>query len=61
MPEARSIETHAHIIDPARFPFEPGPGYRLGPHEIGTVKEYCAVLDTHGVRHALLVQPSGYG
>ena len=61
MTEARSIDTHAHIIDPARFPFDAGPGYRPAPHETGTAEQYCAVLDAHGVGHALLVQPSGYG
>ena len=61
MPDARSIDTHAHIIDPARFPLGTGPGYKPGPHETGTAEEYCAVLDAHHVRHALLVQPSGYG
>lgn len=61
MTEARSIDTHAHIIDPARFPFDAGPGYKPAPHETGTAEQYCAVLDAHGVGHALLVQPSGYG
>ncbi|HUN45677.1 MAG TPA: amidohydrolase family protein [Stellaceae bacterium] len=61
MTEARSIDTHAHIIDPARFPFDAGPGYRPAPHETGRAEQYCAVLDAHGVGHALLVQPSGYG
>ena len=55
------IDTHAHIIDPARFPLADGPGYKPLPHETGTSEEYCTVLDAHGVSHALLVQPSGYG
>ncbi|MFI5013898.1 MAG: amidohydrolase family protein [Hyphomicrobiales bacterium] len=61
MGENLIIDTHAHIIDPARFPFPEGPGYKPLPHEIGTREAYCAVLDAHGVAHALLVQPSGYG
>jgi predicted TIM-barrel fold metal-dependent hydrolase len=61
MAEMKSIDTHAHIIDPARFPLDTGPGYKPSPHETGTAEQYCAVLDAHGVRHAMLVQPSGYG
>src|SRR6516162_361589 len=61
MEERRIIDTHAHIIDPARFPFADGPGYKPLPHEVGTAEAYCAVLDAHGVAHAVLVQPSGYG
>ena len=61
MGDNRIIDTHAHIIDPARFPLADGPGYKPLPHETGTSEEYCTVLDAHGVAHALLVQPSGYG
>jgi len=61
MGESKIIDTHAHIIDGARFPFAEGPGYKPLPHETGTSEDYCAVLDAHGVAHALLVQPSGYG
>ena len=61
MGESRMIDTHAHIIDPARFPLADGPGYKPLPHEKGTSEEYCSVLDAHRVAHALLVQPSGYG
>jgi predicted TIM-barrel fold metal-dependent hydrolase len=61
MEERRIIDTHAHIIDPARFPFAEGPGYKPLPHEVGTAEAFCAVLDAHGVAHAVLVQPSGYG
>jgi predicted TIM-barrel fold metal-dependent hydrolase len=55
------VDTHAHIIDPIRFPFADGPGYKPTPEEAGTSEDFCAVLDTHHVAHALLVQPSGYG
>ncbi len=61
MAHRRIVDSHAHIIDPARFPFAPGPGYKPRPEETGTSEAYCAVLDTHQVSHALLVQPSGYG
>jgi predicted TIM-barrel fold metal-dependent hydrolase len=61
MAQARIIDTHAHIIDLTRFPLAPGPGYKPRAEEAGTSEEFCAVLDAHGVAHALLVQPSGYG
>jgi predicted TIM-barrel fold metal-dependent hydrolase len=61
MPPRRAIDCHAHIIDTARFPLALGPGYKPRPHENGPRETYCGVLDGHDVRHALLVQPSGYG
>lgn len=61
MPVNRVIDCHAHIIDTARFPLAHGPGYKPRPHEAGPKETYCGVLDSHRVKHALLVQPSGYG
>ena len=61
MPAHRVIDCHAHIIDTARFPLADGPGYKPRPNENGPKETYCGVLDGHGVAHALLVQPSGYG
>ncbi len=62
-PELKSgpgVDCHNHIIDPMRFPFADGGGYRPQPDETGTREAFAAVLDAHGMRHALLVQPSGY-
>jgi len=61
MTEPGIVDTHAHIIDPERFPFAEGPGYKPNAGETGTREMLCAELDAHGVRHALLVQLSGYG
>jgi predicted TIM-barrel fold metal-dependent hydrolase len=61
MPPSRAIDCHAHVIDTARYPLSDGPGYKPRPHENGPKETYCGVLDGHAVRHALLVQPSGYG
>ncbi len=58
---ARGIDCHAHIIDPARFAFADRGGYRPRLNERGPREEFAAVLDAHGMRHALLVQPSCYG
>jgi len=54
-------DCHLHIIDHARYPFRPGVGYTPRPDETGTREALASLLDAHGVAHALLVQPSGYG
>ena len=61
MKPADIIDCHAHVIDPGRFAYADGPGYRPLPHETGTREAFAAVLDAHGAKHALLVQPSCYG
>ena len=43
------------------IPFRPGVGYTPRPDETGTREALASLLDAHGVAHALLVQPSGYG
>lgn len=57
----RIVDCHAHIIDPQRFPFPGGRGYKPRPDEAGTREQFCEVLDRHGVAHAVLIQVSGYG
>ena len=57
----RIVDCHAHIIDPVRFPFSGARGYQPRPDEGGTREEYCAVLDRHGIGHAVLIQVSGFG
>jgi transcriptional regulator with XRE-family HTH domain len=61
MPTDGSIDCHAHVVDPQRFAYVDGAGYRPQPHETGTREAFAAVLDAHDVTHALLVQPSCYG
>jgi predicted TIM-barrel fold metal-dependent hydrolase len=61
MASDRIIDCHAHIIDPRRFAYAGGPGYRPRPDETGTREAFAAVLEAHNVAHALLVQPSCYG
>ncbi len=56
------VDCHAHVLDPERVPFHPSSTYEILPHEIGTATQYEAVLDSHGVTHALLINPlGGYG
>jgi predicted TIM-barrel fold metal-dependent hydrolase len=56
------IDCHMHVLDPARFPYNPEVAYKPSGQEIGTPAQYDAVMDFYGVTHALIVQPnSGYG
>jgi predicted TIM-barrel fold metal-dependent hydrolase len=56
------VDCHVHIFDPARFPFQPDTAYRPSGQELATAEQLDAVLDAHGVQHAVLVGPnSGYG
>ena len=61
MNAASRVDTHAHVIDPANFPFDDGPGYRPAAHETGDAAAFAATLAANGVSHAVLVQPSCYG
>ena len=60
MSEHYTVDCHAHIIDPSRFPIGSGPGYQPKAHETGTREAFCAVLNAHRVNYGLLVQPSCY-
>ncbi|HMF23280.1 MAG TPA: amidohydrolase family protein [Pseudolabrys sp.] len=56
------IDCHAHVIDPANFPYVEGIAYKPAGQEIGTPVQFRQVMKCYGVNHALLVQPnSGYG
>jgi predicted TIM-barrel fold metal-dependent hydrolase len=58
---AFAVDSHAHVLDPAAFPFGNPEGYRPGTNECGTAEEYRAVLAAHGLTHALVVNPfAGY-
>jgi predicted TIM-barrel fold metal-dependent hydrolase len=55
------IDSHCHVFDIAQFPYAPDAPYRPPPHEAGTAADLTALLDAHGLSHALLVNPtSGY-
>jgi predicted TIM-barrel fold metal-dependent hydrolase len=56
------IDCHAHVLDPARFPYGPDIEYKPAGQEIGTAHQLVHVMKTFAVDHVLLVQPnSGYG
>src|SRR5579872_2020535 len=56
------IDCHNHIFDPLRFPYgADNPYWPAGP-EISTADQFLRLMDAHGVRNALVVEPnSGYG
>jgi predicted TIM-barrel fold metal-dependent hydrolase len=56
------IDCHLHVIDPARFPYNPEVAYKPSGQEIGTPAQLGSMMSVYGVTHALIVQPnSGYG
>jgi predicted TIM-barrel fold metal-dependent hydrolase len=56
------IDTHCHVLDPARFAYAPDVAYRPTGQEIAPLEQYQQVMDAYGIRHALFVGPnSGYG
>jgi predicted TIM-barrel fold metal-dependent hydrolase len=56
------IDTHCHVLDPARFAYAPDVAYRPAGQEIAPLDQYLQVMDAYAIRHALFVGPnSGYG
>ena len=55
------IDCHAHVIDPSNFPYGKDIAYKPIGQEIGTTAQFRRVMNSYGVKHALLVQSnSGY-
>jgi len=56
------IDSHCHVLDPARFAYAPDVAYRPTGQEVAPLEQYLQVMDAYGIRHALFVGPnSGYG
>lgn len=56
------IDTHVHILDPARFPYPARTkGYLPKDDEAGTLDDLLRVMAAHRIDRAVLVQPSVYG
>ena len=56
------VDAHCHVFDTTLFPYSPDAAYKPPPQEAGTAAQLVAVLEAHGLSHALLVNPtSGYG
>jgi predicted TIM-barrel fold metal-dependent hydrolase len=59
---SHGVDSHCHVFDTTLFPYAPEAAYKPPPQEAGTAAQLAAVLDAHGLSHALLVNPtSGYG
>jgi predicted TIM-barrel fold metal-dependent hydrolase len=57
-----AIDTHAHCYNVAAFSPSTSSGFDLLANERGSVEDYAAVLDAHGISHAVLTNPlGGYG
>ena len=55
------VDCHCHILDPQGHPYAEGVHYRPAGQETGSADYFSQVLDSYGVKHALLVEPnSGY-
>lgn len=55
------VDAHVHVLDPVRFPYGANTHYRPVGQETGTAEQLFQLMDTYGVRHALVVGPnSGY-
>jgi predicted TIM-barrel fold metal-dependent hydrolase len=57
-----AVDTHAHCYDVEHFEPDASSGFDLHANERGSARDYAAVLDAHGITHAVLVNPlGGYG
>ena len=56
------IDGHCHVLDPARFPYNPAVSYHPTGQEMGDAAYFLELMRCYHVTHALLVGPnSGYG
>ncbi|MCB1385558.1 MAG: amidohydrolase family protein [Nitratireductor sp.] len=58
--EPAGIDSHVYILDPARFAYAEGIGYRPLPHEIGPAAQLMEDASAQGFWGALAVQSSPY-
>ncbi|MGX9937496.1 amidohydrolase family protein [Advenella kashmirensis] len=57
-----AVDTHAHVYDLTKYPLHESSGFSILANETGTAQQYAAVLDAHGMSHAVLINPlGGYG
>jgi predicted TIM-barrel fold metal-dependent hydrolase len=57
-----AIDAHAHCYNVAAFSASASSGFDLLVNERGSAEDYAAVLDAHGISHAVLTNPlGGYG
>ncbi len=57
-----AVDTHAHAFDLSRQGWGGDRGFDIQPNELGTAKQFLAVLACHGITHGVLINPlGGYG
>ncbi len=57
----RAADCHLHVFDPARFPLNPRATTQPATRDPGSPAQFRAVMDSHGITHALLVSAyTGY-
>lgn len=57
-----AVDTHAHVYDLTKYPLHESSGFSILANETGTAQQYAAVLNAHGMSHAVLINPlGGYG
>ncbi|PZU61218.1 MAG: 2-pyrone-4,6-dicarboxylate hydrolase [Sphingobium sp.] len=57
-----AVDCHAHCYDLTRQKIAADSAFHLQENELGDVDDFACVLDTHGMSHAVLVNPlGGYG
>lgn len=55
------IDAHCHVLDPAKFPYNPQVAYHPAGQEMGNAEYFLELMRCYEVAHALLVGPnSGY-
>ena len=55
-----AVDAHAHVFCGTDYPFSPDTLYIPHPSQMGTPQKFRAVLDAHGMTHALLVGAGPY-
>ncbi|HEX2829727.1 MAG TPA: amidohydrolase family protein [Burkholderiales bacterium] len=56
-----AVDSHAHVFCDKSYAFSPETLYHPHPSQMGTAKQFRAVLDFHGFTHGLLVGAGPYG
>ena len=56
-----AVDSHAHVFCDKSYAFSPATLYQPHPSQMGTAKQFRAVLDFHGFTHGLLVGAGPYG
>src|SRR3954464_10588640 len=56
-----AVDSHAHVFCDKSYAFSSETLYHPHPEQMGTAKQFRAVLDFHGFTHGLLVGAGPYG